>query len=204
MNTITEKGKRSKPIARKYAPSRWWERENKPYAADNKIRDEYADWIKLVDWQLFGTLTFAWRINDERKLSMFDEFINRLERAVRSDLAYVRGDEKKISGCGKPPCGLHFHVLLTSVANLEPAFVESLWMSLAGSGNDDAGARVEAYSPNLRGVEYALKFVNKPEGNWSFRNLHLFHPQLSLQHLAPRQRRNLRRHKARLSDFATV
>ncbi|HEY1678121.1 MAG TPA: hypothetical protein VGG04_10470, partial [Candidatus Sulfotelmatobacter sp.] len=60
-----------------------------------KIQDVYADWVKQIDWKLFCTFTFAWRVSDPQARKTFDEFIDRLERSLRSDVCYVRGDEKR-------------------------------------------------------------------------------------------------------------
>ena len=209
MNSInmnpTHRGKKSTTLLEKYRKPRWWERENKPYRADYRVRNEYADWVTQVDWRLICTLTFAWQPNDERASKTFDAFINRLEHALKADVCYVRGDEKRFSGCGKPACGRHYHVLMTSVAPMHPAFVEWLWRSMAGNRSDYAGAQVEPYNPGRWGAKYVLKFISKPEGDWAFRNLHLFHPEArNLQTPTARQRRQIRRHKDRLKKLGSA
>jgi hypothetical protein len=182
---------------------RWYERERWAYAVDRKFVKETADWVKQVDWKLFCTFTFAgWKVPDEKADKIFAEFINRLEGVLGCDVCYVRGDEKRLSGCGKPACGRHFHVLLTSVAPLQPAFIEWLWQSMAGNRSDDAGAKVEPYDPARNGAEYVLKFINKPDGGWAVRKLELFHPEArGLQDMTARFKRRLRRHKAREKKF---
>jgi hypothetical protein len=178
--------------------ARWYEREHLPYAADRKKIEEYAGWIKQVDWKLFGTFTFAWKASDPQAANTFAEFVNRLERTLKADVGFVRGDEKRPSGCGKPASGRHYHALLTSAAPMEPAAVEWLWMSMAGKRSDDAGAKVEPYDPARNGAEYLMKFINKVDGDWAFRKLQLFHPEArGLQTVDKRLRRHLRRHKAR-------
>ena len=183
--------------------ARWYEREHLPYAADLKRVEEYADWVEQVPWKLFCTFTFAWKVSDPQADQTFAEFINRLERDLRCDVGYVRGDEKRLSGCGKPACARHFHALLTCAAPVNRYFVEGLWMSMAGHRSDNAGAKVEAYDPARNGAEYVLKFINKVDGEWTFRKLHLFHPWArGLQTVNKRLRRHLRRHKAREQQFS--
>jgi hypothetical protein len=180
---------------------RWYERTRWPYAADRRTADEYATWLKLIPWTLFGTFTFAWKVSDPQAAKVFDEFIDRLERNIRCDVAHVRGDEKRLSGCGKPASGRHFHVLMASAAPVGPSFVEGLWMSMAGTRSDGAGAQVQAYDASLNGASYVLKLINRVDGDWAFRKLHLVHPSVSVGMLNLRQRRNLRRHEARKQSF---
>ena len=177
---------------------RWYERQHLPYAADLQMVKAYANWLRMIPWKVFGTFTFAWRVSDQQAEETFNEFINRLEHCLKGNVGYVRGDEKRLSGCGKPATGRHFHAVLTSSPPLSSTLVEELWMSMAGSQRGGAGALVETYDPTMNGIEYVLKFLNKADGNWAFRNLALFHPEAhNLQTMTPRQRRRVRRQDAR-------
>jgi hypothetical protein len=177
---------------------RWYERAQWRYAKDQRIVAGYADWLVKAPWQLFCTFTFTWKVSDQQAHETFVEFINRLESSLKCNVAYVRGDEKRFSGCGKPACGRHFHVLLASEKPLPRGFVAFLWKSMAGKRSDDAGARVEPYDSHQNGVSYVLKSISDIHGDWSFRKLHLFHPEArSLQSSNARLRRSLRRQHAR-------
>jgi hypothetical protein len=137
---------------------RWYERDRRAYARDRETIDKLADWIKQVDWKLFCTFTFATRQLDQIADHTFRQFMNRLERHLKSDVGYVRGDEKRVSGCGKPACGRHYHALLASAAPLQPAFVEWLWNDVARNPSDDGGAKVELRDEFLNGeIFYSLK-----------------------------------------------
>ena len=181
--------------------NRSYERERWPYAVDSKTTDQYTDWLKPIPWQLFCTFTFAWRVSDPQANKIFDEFINRLGRHYKCDIAYVRGDEKRLSGCGKPACGRHFHVLLTCAAPMSTEYVETLWMSMAGKRSDKAGAQVKIYDPNQNGVSYVLKFINRPDGDWDHKNLDLFLPLEPTVQVKKRMRRHLGRHLMRAQKF---
>jgi hypothetical protein len=184
---------------------RSYDRERLPYRADRKMVEQYAQWFTQVPWRFFCTFTFAWKVSDTQAIATFDEFINRLERDRRSDVAYLRGDEKRFSGCGKPACARHFHVLLASAAPLSPGSVQSLWMSMAGSRTDHAGAQVVPYKPDLPGVSYVLKSMNQPDGDWTFsNNLYLFLPSAIPETVTCRMRRRLRRHHMREQQFARI
>jgi hypothetical protein len=189
-----------KQTTRRY--ERWYERERWAYNIDRNTVKECARWVKEVDWKLFCTFTFAWKVSDQQADKTFGEFINRLERVLKCDIGYVRGDEKRLSGCGKPACGRHFHVLFTSAAPLIPASVALFWMEMAGNRSDDAGAKVEPYNPSRNEAEYVLKFIYDLDGGWVVRKLELFHPEArSLHDMTKRFKRRLQRHKARQNKF---
>src|SRR5207302_5875502 len=80
----------------------WYERHNRPYRQDYQVVEGYATWLKTVPWQVFCTLTFGYKANDSRAYDVLQEFVIGLERHYRSDIAYLCGSEKRISGCGKP------------------------------------------------------------------------------------------------------
>jgi hypothetical protein len=191
--------------AKKYKRKQWYEREHLPYAADRKIVEEYVHWIKDIDWKVFGTFTVAWQASDQQAEKIFAAFIDRLEGTLGCDVCYVRGDEKRFSGCGKPACARHFHALLTYVAPVNACLIACLWKDMAGNRSDDAGALVEEYNASENGARYVLKCINQPDGNWAFRKLELFHPTArSLHTVDARWRRRLRRHKARQQKVSSA
>lgn len=172
-----------------------------------KKRDRaYSNWVRMVPWQLFGTFTFPGVIyHDELAENDFTEFINRLEASLKSSVCYIRGDERRLSGCGKPSCGLHYHALLASAVPMRPALVEWLWVSQVGQRSGDAGAFVVPYNPIQRGAEYLMKMINEPEGDWKFRKLHLFNPEARQSYKSDaRFRRNLRRLELQGTKFSLV
>jgi len=171
--------------------------------ADWDKLDKLTDWLKAVPWKFFCTFTFAWRVSDPQAEKAFDAFINRLERHLGCEVCFVRGDEKRFSGCGMPASGRHFHALLTCLASVEATLIESLWTSMAGSRANGAGAQVEAYNPNENGAKYVLKCIYQPDGNWAFRNLDLFLPEANnSQKMNKRCRRRRKRFNARREKFA--
>src|SRR5438309_5385546 len=109
----------------------------------------YPEWLQGVPWQLFCTFTFAWQVSDRQAEKVFREFVNRMESFLRCPVAYVRGDEKRFPGCGKPGAPRHFHVVLTAHRKIDPQFVSDLWMSLAGHRANGAGADARIYDPGL-------------------------------------------------------
>jgi hypothetical protein len=166
--------------------------------AANWVSLEACNWLRNVPWQLFCTFTFAWQVSDPQALKVFAEFINRLERLARGPIVFVRGDEKRYSGCGMPGSPRHFHALLGAHRGLDRHLVADVWMKLAGRRANGAGADVRVYDPSLDGLAYVLKFINQPLGDWDFRNLDLFLAPLDRQQMDARQRRRLARHARRL------
>ena len=159
----------------------------------------YAKWFQRVPWQVFGTFTFPGRVSDVQAVEVFDAFVNKLERHQRADVGYLRGDEKRFSGLGKPACPRHFHAVMTCASRLETGAVEGLWTAVVGHVSPDMSALVLPYEPSLNGVKYVLKTINHPDGDWSARNLELFLPEQD-QHMmgsTARSRRHFRRHQSR-------
>ena len=135
----------------------WMEQERRVFERRQQRDRAYSKWVRIVPWQLFGTFTFPGIVfNDESAFKDFAEFINRLEGSLKSDVAFIRGDERRLSGCGKPACGLHYRALLASIAPMHPGFVEWLWTSQVGQCSHDAGAFVVPYDPIRGGAEYDL------------------------------------------------
>jgi hypothetical protein len=163
---------------------------------------ELVHWLKEAPWQVFCTYTFGWRANDDEAERLFRAYINCLERTIKADISYVRGHEKRYSGCGKPACGRHFHVVMASAAPLNPTPLEVLWAGIAG--HRDEGADVRLYNPSRNGLMYVLKNMNQQHGDWSFRKLHLVLPGIALEALRHGERRNVQRHQARLKTFASA
>jgi hypothetical protein len=161
----------------------------------------YVDWLRPVPWQLFCTFTFAWPVSDPQAGRVFAVFIDRLERFLRGPIIFVRGDEKRFSGCGKPGAPRHFHAVMTAHRRIDPCFVTDLWMSLAGRRQKGAGADVRIYDSSRPGLAYVLKFIDQPNGDWDLRNLDLFLPSADRESLNRRQRRRLARHKNRLEPL---
>jgi hypothetical protein len=160
---------------------------------------DYAEWLGRFPWQLFATLTFAWRVSDEQADKAFCSFINEAERQIRSQIAFIRGDEKRFSGCGMPAAPRHYHLLLTSRVQLNPVNMTHRWRHFGGSGVGQDSAIIERCESPVKAAEYCLKFINETEGDWKLRNLDLFLPGSMPANLDMRGRRRQRRDAARLS-----
>jgi hypothetical protein len=160
----------------------------------------YAQWFGAVPWQLFCTFTFAWPVSDAQAAQVFKAFMNRLERSFRCPIAYLRGDEKRFSGCGKPAAPRHYHVMLAAAVRLDATFIENTWMLMAGFRANRAGAEVCAYDTKGNAIAYCLKFIFQPEGDWDFKNLDLYLCPPNAMNRNRRQRRRLARNAQRMLE----
>jgi hypothetical protein len=176
----------------------WYDRQRWTYMADRIMAENYATFFRQIPWQLFCTFTFAWPVSDPQADAVFSGFINSIEHHYRSDVGFVRGDEKRSSGCGKPASPRHYHALLACAVPVSLGYVADLWMSIAGHRSDGAGAKVDIYDPDKNGASYALKLINQPGGDWTLsRNLYLFLPAATIEVKGKRMRRHSLRHSAR-------
>jgi hypothetical protein len=164
----------------------------------------YVNWLQGVRWQLFCTFTFAWPVSDPQADKVFKRFIDRLEKSLACPIAYIRGDEKRFSGCGMPAAPRHFHAVLTTHGRLDRHWVADHWMQMAGHRLKGAGADVRIYDPNLGGLAYVLKFINQPNGEWAVHNLDLFLRTLDTEQMTSRERRRRSRHTRRVLQANAV
>jgi hypothetical protein len=160
----------------------------------------YVQWFQGISWQLFCTFTFAWKISDVRAALVFRAFMNRLEKSLHCPIAYVRGDEKRFSGSGKPAVPRHYHVILAAAVRLDPTYIANTWMQMAGFRANGAGAKVCPYDPNGNAIAYCLKFIFQPDGDWDFKNLDFYLSPVSAMNTNRRQRRRLLRHAQRIAQ----
>lgn len=181
---------------------RWYSRSNWPYLRDRSMIKEYANWLGAITWDLFGTFTFAWPVSDPQANKIWEQFVETLERHQRAPVFYVRGDEKRYSGCGKPGAPRHFHAVLGCISPLKAHYLSRQWTKFAGSGLNGAGAKVSEYDTKRGGLAYCLKLLHHSEGDWKFAHLDLAMGDCEANQTA-RRRRRTRRHKNRLNLLQT-
>ena len=170
------------------------------FGIERDQRAAYVKWLHPVRWQIFGTLTFAWRVSDAQGTKVFDAFINQLETTLRAPIAYVRGDEKRFPGFGKPEVPRHYHVLMTSERQLDLELVRATWTQMAGGRSKGAAADVRVYNRHENAVAYTLKFSLDGRGDWHFKNIDLFLEPNRNGAITCRNRRRLSRHFRRIAE----
>jgi hypothetical protein len=159
--------------------SKWY--DNIP-AQDRPAVDALGSWLRPVPWQWFMTATFRWNVRSETADRKFEEWINLIERELRTRVCLVAGRERKPRSHGsKVPW--HFHVLVTAATAIPDGMLAGHWKTVAGEGHKrvvddklvDEGILIERYQGHLKGPEYCLKSMNDCNGDWDSRWLRLFH-----------------------------
>ena len=141
-------------------------------------------------------------MSDAQADKVFHAYINRLEHLLRARIAFVRGDEKRFSGCGMPASARHYHVLMTGTvpldAPVESVLLATQWRRFGGSGQDQDSAKVLPCVDPQERAAYCLKFINETEGDWKFGNLEWFMPGVPARarRTADRQARREAQHRA--------
>jgi hypothetical protein len=147
-------------------------------------------------WQWFITLTFLWDVRSETADAKLKEWLNLVERTLRTRVCFVAGKERKPHSYGME-VPWHFHILAMSLAAMPKGLLEESWRTLmspaarrlleAEAVNDSIAAEddpvddsvvVEPYKHNRQGPEYCLKSLNTYDGDWCFRWLELFNPPI--------------------------
>jgi hypothetical protein len=160
------------------------------------FRKALGSWLTLFSWQVFVTLTFAYRVSEGQADREFRTLIDRLERYHRAPIGWIRGDEYRWSGCGMPAIARHYHALLCSDVRLNPLKVGSEWRDLGHFGRN---VDVRKYDPGRWATEYCVKFVGEPGGDWKLsNNLGLFAPTANGEG-NHRMRRRWLRHQQRVA-----
>jgi hypothetical protein len=164
-----------------------------------------AEWLSPIPWQLFVTLAFPWNVASETADRKLREFINCLEKTLRSRVCHVAARESESkAGAGVP---WHFHVLLTSLETIPADLVDSTWLKLAGRSSSISDrsdlALTRSFNNQVRAVEYLFKHVAS-ETEWDMRLVELFHPSMgerqTLKHLSKRQKRRWDSQLARIAQ----
>ena len=138
--------------------SNWCERLPGPEQA---TADAIAEWLSPIPWQLFITLTFPWNVTSETADRKLKEFINSLERDLKTRICYAAGRESQTKAGYSVPW--HFHVLLASLEAVPVALVEASWLRLVARIHADPGEQdcidVQPFNSQLRGAEYIVKQI---------------------------------------------
>jgi hypothetical protein len=111
----------------------------------------YGAFFSQWDWDHFVTVTFGRCLSESRGLYYWNEFINSLGHLTRGRVGWVRSDEDRWSGCGRPEVPLHYHALVMYKNVPPPQTVADLWKSMAGD------AQVEAYGSGGGAAWYLAK-----------------------------------------------
>lgn len=174
------------------AKSNWYDRIP---SRDREVVNQVAEWIRPIPWQLFVTLTFPWNIRAETADQKLGDFINEIERNLKTRICLIAGKEGVTKHGALVPW--HFHLLLASVIPIPADMVEGTWRRLVGRSNstsaDDDSVDVRSFIADNLGEQYVAKMIASHYGDWNVRWLHLFNPAINYtpkrDHRLIRQRR---------------
>jgi len=157
---------------------------------DQVAVDAIADWVSPIQWQWFATLTFPWNVRSETADRKFKQFINELERALKTRIGHLIGKEG--SSKSGSPVPWHFHCCLTSLKPIPVSLLNESWGRLVGRTNavTNDSLDVQPYNAGLHGVEYITKMIGTLDAEWDFNWLHLFNP--AIEYTAKFDHRSLR------------
>jgi hypothetical protein len=159
--------------------------DNLPTAQDKATQRAYAGWLAQYPWQLYVTLTFAYKLAHASAWAQYRTFINNLERYYRNPIGYFcAAEDRAWSGCGLAATKIHFHGLLCSDASLNPDYVETAWNRL---GHFDGNALATPYDPTGNAAQYCTKFVEQ-SGDWDADHLRFFQGDTEQQNHRTRRR----------------
>ena len=174
---------------------------------ERQVVDATAKWLRPVPWQWFITLTFPWNVRSETADARLKQWLNQIERTLRTRVCFVAGKERKPRSHGME-VPWHFHLLVTAMVDLPKGLLENTWRdlvsrrgrrrryddavgthlagddvllikdSLRGQESKDDSVLVESYNDNRLGPEYCLKSISSCDGDWFFRWLELFNPRI--------------------------
>lgn len=131
-------------------------------------------------WQMYGTFVFERERTYASAVTVWKDFVNRLERETRGRLAWIRGDEGRWSGCGGPSIPLHFHSLMLFANPPTIGRVSDLWSFLAGRSH------IVPYNLGKGVPWYVVKLACYPPYSYDLDNLQYFDPLRSTDLSGPR------------------
>ena len=163
---------------------------------DRVLIDAVGDWLAPVPWQFFATLEFPRNVRSETAVSKLKEWLNNTERQLRDSICFVAGlEERSKSGA---PVPAHFHILMTASRPIPASVLEDGWRAMVGRGTrsplhpEGDSVVLEAVNPAGNALAYCLKFANDCRGDWMFKWLEIFNPNIprsANHHLVRRRKR---------------
>ncbi len=133
-----------------------------------QLISSYGEFFSQWNWDQYATLTFGRHMSQSGGLRQWNEFIDSLGRATHGPVGWVRADEQRWSGSGRPAIPLHFHALLKYKNVPAPEGVAGLWKARAGD------AKVQVYSAGGGAALYMAKMFPFPDSRYDLGGLEHF------------------------------
>jgi hypothetical protein len=163
--------------------------------ADRGFIDAVKEWLAPVPWQFFVTLEFTWNVGSETAKSKLKEHLAEIGKGMREPICFVGGMERKPGSQGAS-APWHLHVLMTASGKIPENRLKELWWKKVGRGQrtllhpEGESIDIKPFNDARLGLEYCLKFANDCHGDWFFRWLEIFNPNIpkSANHREVRRR----------------
>jgi len=164
-------------------------------SADRNAINAVSEWLSPVPWQYFVTLEFPWNVGQMAATVELEEYLNAVEQQLRESVCFIAGLE------GKSKAGInvpwHFHMLVTASRQIPMDLLKELWWAREGRGTrselhpEGDSIVVLPFEADRHGLEYCLKFANDCRGDWMFKWIEIFNPDIprSADHRVVRRRK---------------
>ena len=172
-----------------------------PTSVDRYTQQQYADWFRTFRWSWWLTLTFDREVGSLQATALLERYLRELEVRSAAPLSCLIGQEQKhYSGLGKPAGTIHFHVLVSSTADLSVEVFKQYWERLPYGGERTSGpsAHVERYDQGRSPAYYIFKTLHESPDGWELRRPEIMSPvRPASWHTSARTRRSIRRQEKR-------
>jgi hypothetical protein len=163
--------------------------------ADRRFLSAVQQWLAPVPWQVFVTFEFTWNVDIETAKSKLREFLAEIGKELREPICFIGGMERKPRGQGAS-APWHLHMLMTANGKIPENRLKELWWKKVGRGQktllhpEGESIDIKPFDDARLGLEYCLKFANDCNGDWFFRWLEIFNPNIpkSANHREVRRR----------------
>ena len=167
-------------------------------------QQQCADWFREFKWSWYLTLTFDREVGSMQASALLELYLRDLEIRGRDTLScLIVKEQKHYSGFGKPAGRVHFHLLVSTTADLTANVFENYWQRPQYGGAWTAGPSALAlpYDPAISATYYLFKTLYESPDNWELRREKLVSPtRPSSWHTSAEIRSAIRRQKARSRD----
>jgi hypothetical protein len=173
-------------------------------SVDRYHQQQYADWFRKINWTWYLTLTFDREVSSMSASALLESYLRDLEAWLRSTLScLIVKEQKNYSGLGQPAGRIHFHLLVSTTANLTAKVLEVHWQTQKYGGAWTAGDSAQAlpYDPATSATYYLFKTLYESPDNWELRREHLLSPiRPASWHTSAEIRNSIRRKEIRARE----
>jgi hypothetical protein len=170
-------------------------------SVDRYHQQQCADWFREFKWSWDLTLTLDREVGSMQSSDFLERYFRDLEILSRDTLScLIVKEQKHYSGLGKPAGRVHFHVLVSTTADLTAKDFVDHWEKPQYGGERTSGpsALVRPYDAAISATYYLFKTLYESPDNWELRREKLVSPtRPSSWHTSAEIRSAIRRQKAR-------